>query len=408
MRISKQWGRVAAGTAVAAAAVMMIPSERADAKAGRQNRAGALRITDIDVGLVAGVRQNRIVEFRMTQPIDPSTVTPATIRIRAQNEFGTGFSKQVPGTFQVTGSAVRFFPRLPTHLRDPAKTDGSFYQPGTLQDDATKNAGFQPSTNHEITVVGSPDLSPVRSKKGRPLNRTYTTRFTTSPTTPKTQAFTTDAYSDAPPPGFEFSNPPDKVASAVDNYARHGGTQDVPSAIDVTLFGNKVPLSPANVRQSGNVTLTLLSRHDDASLRKLMAGVPSVEQNYDTVRLVFHPTFPLPDVGVFAMKVSKNVRDLTETYDFKNNAERLRLRDIYEFMVAARDMAPGTPPEQLPAPPIDLIYDWPTDPVARGILQKNVLILGDTYPDEVDPRVMVLFTVQDEPVSHGSLTINFL
>lgn len=408
MRISRTWGRVAGGAAVAAACVVLLPGGQLAAKAGRQNRGGPLKLTDIDIGDFAGVPQNHIVDMRFTQPVDPATVNPATFQIRAQNANSTGFTIQVPGSFQVSGSAVRFYPRLPTHLRDPDSTTGAFYQPGTPRDDATANAGFQPSKNHQITIVGNPSVSAVRSLSGRPLNRSYSVRFTTSPETPKTDAFTIDTYQDAPPPGFEFSNPPDKVASAVDQYARHGGTQDVPSAIGVTLFGNKVPVSPATLRQTGNVTLTMLSRHDDPSLRKPIQGTPFIEQNFDTVRIVYQPRFPLPDLASYALKVTKNVRDLTETYDFKNNAERLRLRSIYEFMVAARQFNPNTPPGDLQDPPIDLIYDWPSDAASRSVLKENVLKLGDTYPDEVDPRVMVLFTTQDEPVSHGQIVVNFL
>lgn len=408
MRISRTWSRVAVGAAVAATVAVALPDEKAVAKAGRQNRGGVLKMTDIDVGDFAGVAQNHVIEMRFTQQIDGSSVNPATFQVRSQNAKGTGFTIQVPGTFQVAGSAVRFYPRLPTHLRDPDSVTGAFYQPGTSRDDATANAGFQPKKNHQITIIGNPSVAAVRSTTGRTLNRSHQARFTTSPETPKTDAFTIDTYQDAPPPGFEFSNPPDKVASAADQYARHGGTADVPSAIGVTLFGNKVPLSPATVRQSNNIVLTLLARLDDPIYRKPIQGTPYIEQNFDTVRLVFVPRFPLPDRGTYALKVTKNVKDLTETYDFKSNAERLRLRDIYEFMVAARQLSPTTPPSELADPPIELIYDWPSDPAARGILKENVLILGDTYPDEVDPRVMVLFTTQDEPVSHAQVVVNFL
>jgi hypothetical protein len=408
MRISRTWGRVAGGAAVAAACVLLLPDGPLAAKAGRQNRGGPLKLTDIDIGDFAGVPQNHIIDMRFTQPIDPATVNPATFQVRVQNATSTGFTIQVAGSFQVTGSAVRFYPRLPTHLRDPNDVNGGFYQPGTPRDDAVANAGFQPSKNHQITIIGNPSVAAVRSLRGRPLNRSYQARFTTSPETPKDEAFTIDTYQDAPPPGFEFSNPPDKVASAADHYARHGGTEGVPSAIGVTLYGNKVPISPATLRQTGNVTLTMLSRRDDTSLRKPMQGTPYVEQNFDTVKVIFQPRFPLPDLASYALKVTKNVRDLTETYDFKNNTERLRLRSIYEFMVAARQLNPTTPAADLGDPPPDLIYDWPADTATRGILKANVLDLGDRFPDEVDPRVMVLFTTQDEPVSHGQVIVNFV
>jgi hypothetical protein len=142
MRISRTWGRVAGGAAVAAACVVLLPGGPLAAKAGRQNRGGPLKLTDIDVGDFAGVHHNHVIDMRFTQPVDPATVNPATFQVRAQNATSTGFTIQVPGSFQVTGSAVRFYPRLPTHLRDPNDVNGGFYQPGTPRDDAGANAGF--------------------------------------------------------------------------------------------------------------------------------------------------------------------------------------------------------------------------------------------------------------------------
>ena len=422
MRISKNWMKVACGAAVATAAVVALPARTAMAgKGSHQKGNGALKITDVDVGDFAGIPQNHIINMTFTQPIDPSSVSPATIQIRAQNATQRGFTIQVPGSFQVTGSLVRFYPRLPTNLRDPNDVNGGFYQVGTPQDNADKNAGFQPAKLHQITIVGSPNLSPIRSLSGRRLDRNFSKKFTTSPETPATEAFTTETYQDFPySPRFEFSNPPDKVASPADQYARHGGQQDVPSAIAVTLFGNKIPLSPATVRQQGNVALTLLSRKGDTSLRKPIQGTTYLEQNFDTTRIVNQPRFPLPDVSTFALTVSNSVKDLTEVFQFEANSQRLRLRDIYEFLVTARSLAPqGTPPEQFQDPGDELIktgdplVDWPsgTTPeaiAARGVLKRNVLALGDTYKDEVDPRVMVLFSTQDEPVSHARVVINFL
>jgi hypothetical protein len=369
----------------------------------------ALRILDINVEAQANVPQNRVIEIRFNATPAKRSVNPAQFRIRAQNATGTGFTKQVPGEFQVFGNTVRFFPRLPTHRRDPTSTDDEFYSEGSERDDAAANAGLQPDTNVEIKIIGHPSVAAVRAAKGgRKLNRTVTARFSTASEAPKTSAFTVDEYIDSPPPGFEFSNPSDKVASAADQYAKHGGTADVPSAVAVTLFGNKVPLSPATLRTGTNVSLRLLERGGDPSLAKDVAGVPYVEQNYETTRLVYQPRFPLPDVGVYAYRVTKDVKDLTETFTFKNNAERLRLREIYEFMLAARALQPGVPPEMLDDPPLELIFDWPASAEARGVLKRNVLDLGDTYPEEVDPRVMVLFSTRDEPVSEGKIVIEFL
>jgi len=400
----RTYGRVAAGAALSAAAILAATQQRASAA-----KAVTLRITDIDVAGTAGVPQDQIVEIRFTQPVDPHTVNPATIQIRAQNVVGTGYTIQTPGSFQVTGSLVRFLPRLPTHLRDPGDPNGGFYGVGSPRDNASLNAGFQSSKNYLLTVSGAPVYAAVRSTKGRPLNRKYTAPFSTSAETPKSAAFSTLPYSDAPPPSYSFSNPPDRPASSEDQYARHGGTQDVPSAIAVSIFGSKVPLSPNTVRQSGNVVCTLLSRRDDPSYRKVLQGTPFIEQNFDSVRLAFVPRFPLPDLSTYSLTVGTGVSDLTEVYSFTANPTRLRLRTTYEFLAAARALSPNTPWSQLANPPRDLIaQDWPTDEVARGVLKTNLLTLGDSFVDEINPRVMALFTTRDELVTHASLAIDFL
>ena len=408
MRIPRAILGLTGGAAAAAVAALALPAPDADARAGRNNKGGPLKLVDINVGGSGFVFQNEVIEMRFTQAVDPATVNPAVVQVWAENDTSTGFTKQVFGSYQVVGSVIRFYPRLPTHLRDPITKD--FYPAGTAKDDAEDNAGFQPETNHQILIAGSPAYSAVRSTKGRPLNRTYRERFTTSPANPKTDAFTERTYTESGLPGFEFSNPSDKVPTPEDHYARHGGTRDVHSDIDVKLYGRKIPLSPATIRQGSNVDLTLLSRNDDAKFRKPVAGTPFIEQNYETVSLVFKPRFPLPDQGTYAMRVSNNVKDLTEVLDFEANAARLLLREVYEFMDAARDNAPGTPYEELPPPGPDLMAraKWPADEPTRDILQRNILDLGDNYPDEVDPRVMVMFTTRDEPISNAAVQIDFV
>jgi hypothetical protein len=403
----RTYGRLAAGVALSAAtAILVVPTQRA---AAAKATAGAMRITDIDVAGMAGVPQDQIITMRFTQPVLPSSVGPASVQIRAQNATGSGYTIQCPGSFQVTGSTVRFVPRLPTHMRDPSDPNGGFYPVGTPRDNASANAAFQSSKNYLLTVAGAPGFSPVRSTRNRPLDRKYSAQFTTAADAPKSSAFSTLPYADSPPPAFAFSNPADRPASPDDQYARHGGTQDVPSAIAVSVFGTKVPLSPSTVRQSGNVTCTLVSRRDDPSYRKPLQGTPFVEQNFDSVRIAFVPRFPLPDVSTYALSINSGVSDLTETYGFSANPTRLRLRTIYEFLAAARAANPGAPWEQLTNPPLELISGyWPTDPTARGILKRNLLTLGDSFADEINPRVMVIFTTRDELVTHASLSIEFL
>src|SRR5262245_59586879 len=176
MRIRTWWRHAALG-AVAAASAALVSPEDLSARPARRTTSGSLKLTNIDLGTgFAGVPHNQIVTMTFTAAVDPATVGPATIQIRAANAQQTGFTIQVPGAFQVAGSVVRFFPRLPTHLRMP--TDPSrFYPPGSPQDDASANAAFRPNRGHEITIVGAPAISAVGALRGRALDRTYRQRF---------------------------------------------------------------------------------------------------------------------------------------------------------------------------------------------------------------------------------------
>src|SRR5262245_44333144 len=137
MRMSRAWSRTVVGATVAVvAAAAFMPSQKATAKAAKS---GGFKVVDVNVGDTGGVFQNKIVEMTFSTAIDPATVNPATIRVRAQNATRTGYTIQVPGSFQVTGNIVRFYPRLPTHLRDPADPNGGFYPFGTTRDDADAN-----------------------------------------------------------------------------------------------------------------------------------------------------------------------------------------------------------------------------------------------------------------------------
>jgi len=373
-----------------------------------RKRGKTLSVQRINVANASGVPGNQVIEVVFNTDVDPVTMNHAFMRVLGENATQTGFTKEVFGTFQVSGNVVRFFPRLPTHLRDPSSPTGAFYPVGALRDQAGENAGLQPSTNYKIELLGNDTFSPIRTKRGRPLRRTVTTQFSTASASNPAELYTTTSYQDSPPPRFAFSNPPDRVPTPEDQYTAVGGTRDVPNDISVSLFCTKVPLSTTTVRIVGNVELTLTSRKGDASQRRPVAGAVYVEQNFATTLMVFQPTFPLADLGTYALNVRKSVKDLTEGYDFQPNRARERLRLNYDWLAKARADNPGLPSSELPNPPAELIPDWPDDPVERGVLKANLLDIGDTYPDEIDPRVMVLFSTRDEPVSNAKFTVNFL
>ncbi len=397
-------GGCAAATVIALTAASLQPARAAGSRKG-----GALQVQGISVAQEAGVAANRVVEVSFSHEIDPSTVTPATLQVRGQNSTQTGYTKQVFGSIQVVGNVVRFYPRLPTHLRD---ANGNFYSEGSPLDDASANAGFKPATGYEVRIIGKPAIATVRSTAGKPLKGTTYTRFTTAQASPPERLWTTQSYTDSPPPQFSFSNPPDTPASAEAQYATHGGTQDVPNAILLALFCTKVPVAPGTARNQGNIEMTMLARKNDYTLRRPVQGSVFVEQNFDTTLLAFKPRVALADLGTYGLRVGKGVKDLTEQNDFAVNRDRDTLRQIYDFLAAGRARSPGTPVDQLPDPPAELITDWPplSEPgsaAARGVLKTNILALGDAHPDEIDPRTMLIFTTRDEPATQDSITVEF-
>ena len=405
MKLARMLSGCAAAGLVAVTAASTRPAKAAGAKAR------GFQVQSINVAQGASVPGNIIVEITCSQPVNPESVSPATLQIRGRNATNTGFSKQAFGSTQVVGNVIRFYPRLPTHLRD---STGKFYPQGSSKDSAGDNAAFQPQTSYQISVVGSPAITAVTSRSGKKLKAgpANTTQFTIAAASPPERLWTALTYSDSPPPQFSFSNPPDTVPSAAGQYATHGGTQDVPSAILMSLFCTKVPLSPGAARNLGNVAATMLARKGDYSLRRPVFGSVYVEQNFDTTLLAFQPQVALADLGIFSLRVTKGVKDLTEQNDFAPNRSRDALNTIYVFLSSARALAPTVPVSALPDPPAELITDWPKlgdpgGPAARGVLKANALALGDTYPDEIDPRTMLIFTTRDEPVTQDAITVEF-
>ena len=118
---------VVGGVAVAALLSTALTPSAADARA-RARRGGPFKLMDVNVGGFDGVYQNSVIEFTFTTGVNAATVSHAVFQIR-EKSGNSGFTRQVPGTFQVAGSIVRFYPRLPTHLRDPASPTGESFRP---------------------------------------------------------------------------------------------------------------------------------------------------------------------------------------------------------------------------------------------------------------------------------------
>jgi hypothetical protein len=103
---------------------------------------GLQLITFIQNG-VNNLSLNQILEFRFSEPVDPSTVHSASMQVRE----GPSFGRAVNGVYRVVGSTVFFEPTLPGRC------------------DLT-DAGFQPGKTYRITLVGFPEQFSIKNLAG--------------------------------------------------------------------------------------------------------------------------------------------------------------------------------------------------------------------------------------------------
>ena len=163
---------------------------------------------------------NTELEFSFSEAVSAGTISPASIQIREGDAFG----RTVDGAFQVSGSVVRFRPRL------PGLCDRS-------------DAGFKPHTNYRVMLVGHPEEFSIRNSHGQPLSRTSTYQFSTLP--------------DSDPDLF---------------LDRAPGTG--PSVIDASPASTD---SPVTVAPGNKIELTLSENLDACSLDSLTVVVQQVE-----------------------------------------------------------------------------------------------------------------------------------
>ncbi len=102
------------------------------------------------------VALNTTLVFHFSAPVDPATVTAASLQFREGGVFGL----PLPGTFTVEGHTVRFEPQL------PGRCD--------LSDSA-----FKPDTTYRVVLVGAPEQSAIRAMGGRSLSATTSRDFQT-------------------------------------------------------------------------------------------------------------------------------------------------------------------------------------------------------------------------------------
>lgn len=124
--------------------------------AGPDGAGQGLELLSFSESAVDNVPLNCILRLTFSEPVDVATITNSSIQVRQ----GPSFGFTAPGEFRVDGSTVWFEPRLP----------------GTCD---LSDAGFTPSTQYRVQVIGHPEEGCVRNTSGQPLTETQTYEFTT-------------------------------------------------------------------------------------------------------------------------------------------------------------------------------------------------------------------------------------
>ncbi len=123
---------------------------------GPEGDGQGLMLVSFIQGALDTVALNERLVFVFSEPLDASTITPASIQIRE----GPSFGRSIPGRYIVQGEQVIFEPALPTHCD---LSDG----------------GLQPATTYRVQVIGFPEQFTIRNTRGQPLSRTESFSFST-------------------------------------------------------------------------------------------------------------------------------------------------------------------------------------------------------------------------------------
>jgi hypothetical protein len=107
------------------------------------NPTGSMALINFDQAGVQNSALNQVLGFLFSEPVDPQSLTPASLQVREGPDFGA----TVEGTFRISGSAVYFEPVLPG-LCD------------------LSDSGFKPDTHYRVTLVGSPETFALRRDDG--------------------------------------------------------------------------------------------------------------------------------------------------------------------------------------------------------------------------------------------------
>jgi len=124
--------------------------------AGGPGAGQGLVLLSFNVEALDNVALNTQLVFEFSEPVDPSTITAASLQLREGGAFGLS----LPGVYMVDGAKVTFEPRLPG-LCD------------------LSDAAFKADTQYRVQLVGHPEEFSIRNMAGQPLALTTTREFHT-------------------------------------------------------------------------------------------------------------------------------------------------------------------------------------------------------------------------------------
>ena len=187
---------------------------------------------------------NQRIVLRMTEPVDPASVSPDTVQVRDVSE---GLAVAAAGDLVVEGDAIVFAPRLPVL---PSYED----------------SGLRPGRTYRIHCPGVPDGITLRSRGGRRLALAFETTFSTRTEAPLFGDFSTGA--------------PRAEALLVDldgdgSFAADGRPETAEEEEHFLGSGAAPPLLPVGAARAPTLIGLLFSEPIDPS--SLAADRPSIE-----------------------------------------------------------------------------------------------------------------------------------
>lgn len=229
-----------------------------------------LALLSVDTGRHDLLALNQVLTFHFSREIDPTTVTPDSIRIRRKPSLAIG----ARGRFEVSGSTVTFIPEFPSDLRDAS------------------DAGFERGAQYDVEVVDD-KVPSVRSTGGRPLEIGTQLTLRMSPANPP---FFTDL----------FPGPPHVMASSPTlspDFQEPVGELQVDGAVEIEL---SEPIHPDSL-EDRSIFLSLL---DGNGVARLIGHRATVLQDAVSARLRIEPLRILPGGTMLEVSLGSRIRDL--------------------------------------------------------------------------------------------------